>query len=433
MNPVILRLFLGVALMGALLMHSCKSELEDAPPVITIQAPYANSTYQAGDTISLSATFSDDIQLQLVRVVLIDKEGKPVLTPFEIVSPPNPFHLNLEYPIDDISLASGTYELKFQAEDASKLTNQFLPIQVSEVPREFRNPVLITCPAGNLVNVYRIRDQLPERIWSRQGDYSGAAINSLQKTLYLCGAYQSGLAAIDLEDVGEDWNIPPKQTIHNRWFESISLQDQVICVSFYEGYVKGIDPLGQTIFTTTASGIDFPEYAIQAYGYIVAVLREYAGERHSIAFYYYPGGTLRQKIPAVPAILDIQPLSPNLSLSFGNENGMGCIGLLNMNAGTHTIIHRLFNDSITAVDAMDQDNYIIAGKQGVYWYRYSQNSLVDFAADLPDARVRCEKESRYVFIASENKLQIYSFPEAVPTQVVLLDEPIRDVLLLYNR
>lgn len=434
MNAILSRTWVSGVFLLTILLFSCRSETDEVEPSILIHSPNQGRSYQAGDTISLSATFSDDEQLLSVKVVLIDDEGKPVLTPYEVISPPNPYQLNLEYPVHDLSLASGTYELQFQAQDETNLTNVFLPILLSELPREFLYPLLVTRPTNHTVNIFSLEsDQQVKKILSRQGDYTGAAINPLAKTLYVCGAYQSDLTAFSLEDLQENWSIPPKQNIHNRWFESVSYQHPVLCVAYYEGYVRGIDPNGMTIFTTLASGNNFPEYAILTTDYVIAGLKEYGSNTHSIAWYHQPGGTLRQLLSPTPAIVGIQPLDDQKFLTFGNWQGKGSIGLLNILSGTHSIIRELTNDSITGVDAMDPDNIIFTCKKSVYWYRYSQNSLSEYVKDIEEPRVRCETEGRIVFISSKNKIHSFSFPDGILLQSLSLDEPIADILLLYNK
>ncbi len=422
-----------VCIWVVMLFVSCNKEAENILPVVTISAPQAGSSYVAGDTLIVVADLSDNESLYSVRVVLNDNEGKPVLAPVEISIPTNPYHLVLSYPISDLSLAGGTYEIQVKASDGVSETNSFRQIQITALPREFLYPLVVTQPGSNFINVYSLENATPLIIISRTGDYKSAALQSSRQMMFICGSSQSDLDAYSLDDYQVLWSQPSKQLPHGHWFEAISSDAPYLLTCYYEGYVKGLDYTGGTVFTTTASGVNYPVCARIQNEYVIVNRKEYASEKYSLAWYNITGGTLRQSITPTPQMAAIMPLDQQKSLCFGNMDGDAGIYKLDLQSGTLTLLHTINNEIVRQVSAMDSDNYLIAGTHTIYWYRYSQNSLVEFVKDIEDASIACENIGQQVFTGSGKMLSVYSFPEGTLTGTLQMNEPITDILLLYNK
>jgi hypothetical protein len=423
-----------ILLIAGLFLVSCQKEGDALIPVISVQSPSEWSVFAVGDTIPLQASISDNKQLISVRITLIDSEKRPVLPSIDIASTTNPYSLNTGYPISDSLIESGIYEIQFQASDGLNISNSFVKVQVNALPRKFLYPVLITRPSSNqvLVSSLDTAGNL-EEIYSRQGDYIGSAANSRNGLLYISGASKSALTAYNLREKKIEWSIPGHQIPEQHWFEGIVYQAPLLYVSYYEGYIKAFDKDGVTSFTSEKTGLYHPIVTCSFGEWIAASLREKETDRNALAIYYAPGGTLRQLFSPTPAIVALFKADNQHLLSFGNSDGNSYIHVFDKLNSTFTQLKQNPGDSIFCVSAMDANNYLLSGKDKVYWYSYNQNSLVVFASGLTRSRIACESTGMQVYAASDKFISIYSYPEGILLRKIPSYYPIADIQLLYNK
>lgn len=124
------------------LFFSCKKKVEkdDIFPVINLINPIANSYYQFNDTIKISLTASDEIELSKIEVNVIDQNGSSVLNSFsQNYSAIKSKELELQIVVNDIHLNSGNYNISAVAFDGTNLTIVNVPIYIEGVPNRLTN------------------------------------------------------------------------------------------------------------------------------------------------------------------------------------------------------------------------------------------------------------------------------------------------------
>ncbi len=426
--------FLLAAIMLSCGLFSCRIQENGSPPVILPERPLSGSAYNVTDTIYVKATVTDDSPLLYIKVVLNDNQNRPVLTPIILQSPKNPSVLNLAYPIDDPALETGEYELNIQASDGENTSNTFIRISITGIEKEFQGTILVTRPASNLIRAWTYHDSTGFReVISYQGDYAGSALNSTHKLLYLSGSSQSDLIAVSLNNNQIAWQIPVVMQPSNRWFESVAYQSPYLLVSYNEGYVKGFDHKGVTVFTTSDTDPEYPLLATLSENGLVACLQNRKTGTCALDLFYVPGGTIMTRVSPVPRAVALLPATSHEMLLFGNQDQSARIDVFNDQNRTLSNLKTLPNDSIFSVAAMDADNYLLSGLSGIYWYRYSTNSIVTFTDEMPRARIKCETVGMEVYAALGNAVRIYSFPEALLKKTISSPDPILDIHLLYNK
>jgi hypothetical protein len=423
-----------IILLATILTVSCKKDKDSEFPVIKVQSPSSGSIFQVSDTIPLEAYFHDNNRIISIKVTLIDSENQPVLPPVEIISPSNPYTLATSYPIDDSLIESGTYELQFQVFDGINTTNAFVKIQLNALPRKFLYPVVISRPSLNKISAYAPDSSGQWKdIYTRQGDYAGSAINSLNGHLYISGAYNAGLTAFNLFQNKVEWTIPAQQPYTHHWFESFSFYKPRLYMSYYDGYIKAFDVYGNVSFTTETTGLYYPGVTCVFNEYLAACLHIKNSNTNALAIYTMPGGTINQIISPTPGIVALFQADRYHLLAFGNQSGRGIIQVFDSRYGTLSELKQNPDDSIYCVSSMDGKNYILSGSTRLYWYSYDQNSLVEFATGITKARIACENIGLRVFATSGKDILIYSFPEGILDKTIETPEPIVDILLLYNK
>ncbi len=428
---VVFVLLFSICITG--IMFSCKPDEDNIAPEITILEPMAGSIYAVKDTIHLSAIFSDNNEIKSIKVTLIDSENRPMLAPISVDLPSNPFSLISDYPITDSLLKSGSYELQFQAFDGVNTTNVFVKIAITELQKKFLYPIIVTQNATNLVSAYSYSPNGWTKFFNQQGDYVGSAVNSPHQQFYISGVSKSNLTAWSLKEKRVLWTRPALNYPHGHWFESVSYQDPLLYVSYYEGYISSFDKSGNALFNTEITTPYYPLNSCMAGNFIAAALRNKENKSSALGIYYGQGGALKSLKNAVPFIVSLLPLGENRVLTFGNRNGSGFINLYRIADDLFTEIKEVPNDSLCEVAAMDADNYFISGRQRVYWFRYSNNSLVVFADGIAKAHLACEFLNQQVYIGSGKKISVYNFPQGNPEELLNLPDSLLAIHLLYNK
>ena len=425
---------LCITMLACIFLLSCSEKQVSEPPVISVTSPPAGSAYKAYDTILLTAEFSDDHKLNSVSISLNDRNNQPVMAPIFFDNPENPFSLNAYYPITNNAIESGTYELQFQATDGETVTNVFRKIEISALVKEFLSPLIVTQNTSILVTAYILDSTKSwKEITSLQGDYLGSQINSAFQQFYLSGRSFSALEAWDLNENKKAWRIPSVQLPHGRWFESISYQYPYLLVSYYEGYIKGIDRWGITDFTIDVPGQFYPGICRTLGNYIVVALYSRHSNDCSLGTFHFPGGHFRQLSGNVQPPVALFPLDGHSLLLFGNDNNKMVIQYYDIETGHLIPIKEISNDSIYDIASFGKNDFFISGKSGIYWYSYGQNSMVEFAGGINKAKLACENVDESLYTASGNVIRRFSVPEGVLIEEMLAPAGVVDIHLLYSK
>ncbi len=412
----------------------CKRDGDQEPPVITVSAPNEGRIYQVTDIIHISAIFRDNERLTSVKLTLMDAENRPALPSVSLEPSTKQYTLTSDYPIDNPELKSGIYELDFQASDGFNTTNVFVKISLVELPRVFSYPVIVTRPQPAKLNVFRLSESGDwAKIFSQQGDYAGSAVNSHYQQFYLSGASDGNLTAWNLKDNFVIWSKAAEQLPDGQWFESLSYLDPLLYVSYHDGSIKAFDKTGTTAITSEIVTPYFPVKTSLSGNYLAAALHSTHDQGWALGIYYSQSGKLKAIQSPAPEIRGIYPLDTYRLLTFGNLWGNGSVNLYDLRYDQFTDVKLIPGDTLFSISAMDTDNYFISGLHGVYWFRYSDNSLVEFAACSGKARLACEDLNREVFIGAGKKLLVYSFPDGILQQILNVPDSILDVHLLYNK
>lgn len=418
--------------MIAIYLISCKKESNDSNPIVVIVNPVAGTIYTAGDTIRVRIHLPSQQPPDKLEITLIDGNNQPVLPSSTIENPISNSDTQLDYILEDLSLESGSYNLKVKAIRGSTYSNAFVGIQIIATEREFKYPLLIGKAGSNQFRALSYTGEWKE-VFSRQGDYSGSAINSAKQLLYMAGASETGIAAFNLINGKTEWTVPPKQIPEGRWFEGVYFFDRQLHTCYYEGYIKAYDNLGNTEYTTALSFPDSPVYCCRFGNYLAVALHDFRTGTNSLALYFIPGGTLYRLYSPVIAISAMIEYDSRHLLIFGNIDGHAAIQLLDQSLGTVSYLKKLDNDSICKVSVMDTDNMIVSCKQNIYWYRYNVNSMSVFAENIPDASIACETIGQSVYAAAGNKLYRLSYPMGTLIDEIPVPVPVVDLHLVYNK
>lgn len=424
---------LSLVLLFLLLISACSPETDQVFPETVFANPAAGSVFTAGDTILVEARVSDNENLESVELSLVDSNGNPVLPSIEVYNPVNPFTLRTLYHISDVMLAGGVYELRVRAFDGFNYANAFLQVNLKELEKQLKYPVIITSPDQQQAEVWK-GDNLPawRSICKVQGDFLAAGISSPAQMVFLAGKATAGITAIDLRESRQSWHIPAEQQVSGHYFEGINFCYPLLYASLYSGTVKGYDHEGMVKYTGILPERFYPVVNTTTDAFVITAMEGKFTDEHAVMAAYRESGFVRNQSGLPEAVMGLVPVSGNRALVLKHHAGGGSIWLFDPLADLITKLHDT-DDSIFGYSAMDADNLIFSGETQGYWYRFSTNSLVPMPSIPGNAFVACDPVNRVIYTGKGNRMQLFGFPGGEQVAEVPAPGEIRELLLLFNK
>lgn len=435
MNNIHPTLFFFVLAFSGAVIQSCSSEEDTVFPEISVSKPSVFSMYENGDTIRFEATVSDNNRIKTVDVILVDKENKPVLANISFTPSTNPFHVLGEYIIDDPMLPGGPYQLRFQASDGVNISNYFVDIQVHELNKEFKYPIIVTHPENGKWNAYRLDSVgIWQEFYTQTGDYIGSEVNSAAKQFYMCGISKSNLTALSLPSGITIWQVEAGIHQSQRWFEGIMYEYPKLYVSSAEGNIRAYDKTGSELYRSETNTLGVPDRAVLTKNLIISSFTDkFSQANYLIAFHNQGGLMIYSKFIQSKVACMVHLESDKVLVFSNNSAGQGIISVYDGADDSFMAIHQNYEGSFYQAEALDSYNYIVSGSKGLYWYAYDKNSLTPFVPGLINSEIKCDITSQIVYSCSGKTLNTYSFPFAGLIQSYSLPDTAVAIHLLYNK
>ncbi|MCB0812973.1 MAG: hypothetical protein KDB87_07390, partial [Flavobacteriales bacterium] len=243
--------FTLTAVLMAVLLGGCRKEEANDPPQVTILQPFDNTSIQVPDTLAVRATLLDAQELAGVTIQLLNDNGIPVVPSVSLAISGTSFDLQRAFPVIDEGLASGPYTLAVRATDGNEQGSDFRTINVSAAPLRLRAVFAVHAAQGGAVPVTRIDSVFQAAPFGTfPGDLSQAVLASGPRLLYLAGAQNAPLRAIDLQNGNERWSAPNQNTLGTAFFTALHQGDDGrIYHATNEGLIRGASSSGVNAFT----------------------------------------------------------------------------------------------------------------------------------------------------------------------------------------
>jgi hypothetical protein len=120
-------------------------------------------------------------------------------------------------------------------------------------------------------------------------------------------------------------------------------------------------------------------------------------------------------------------------LLFCNQNGQGGISLYDGADNTLAELHPFYEGTFFEAITIDSDNFLVSSSSGLYWYRYSKNSLTPFAADIIDGHLAYDNTTGIVYACSGVTMKALSFPFATLIDSYPLPDNVTELHLVFNK
>lgn len=421
---------------GALtcLWQACKEVVDDVSPQITVWLPQAESQFTTGDTIDIAAFFEDETQLAWVQVTLVDTENKPLLGPLSLSPNGSNYKLNAQYILNDPLLESGSYMLRFSANDGTNTRNIFVAVNVQSAPRIFMYPVVVTRLAGQGFGVYRYDSASKWKLFfSSSEKFQQSAIAGEFSQLYLRSQHPGSIKTIHLDDGKVLWEINAEATAAGRYFESIRYSYPFLYVAYREKGLEAYDSKGYTTFASVTPKGTYARYMVATNNYIIAVLNDNFDKRSYLATFHKTSGMLMNVRYIVGSPVALFHIADDNVLSVGNNGNSGVLAAYQAAENRYVELRQINDEIFKDAEQLDKIHCVIATSKHILAYRTDLNSLTVFAEGYQATDLAYDNTQRRVFTIRNNALDIFEYPSGIRINSVKTPDTAKAVHLVFNK
>jgi hypothetical protein len=417
-----------------LLFFSCKKELDEYGPVVTIYSPFENQSFSVYDTMLVNASVTDETNITAVSVSLVDINYIPVHKSVNAEVSHPPMTVDILYPLDNIHLLSGKYYLMITASDGKNDSRTFCPVMITAVPKQLKKVFVATNASASQTNISYI-DSTFSNIYpfkSMAGDFTGLSTTSYDQRIFLCGNYNGAFSGIDTEgNVKFSISAIPSSA---PYFTGYYGEDKKTFVARHEETVKGYDNSGQVIYTAHANPGYYVRKLIMNNGFLVAEEKSKTSSSRVLVS-FYSTGTAEQQVALSQDVVDFCEKDDHNVFVFGNNSGQGVIQLydrLNNNLW-EPYPYPLAAGAILSAVRINETTYLIGHSNGtIYKYQYS-GGVTTYLTGFTAKRLRYDELNDQVYIVESNLITAVDFVSKAPVHVMSSGENILDISFLYNR
>jgi len=415
------------------MFFSCNKDEDNLIPQIVIFSPSEFANYKIEDTIDISAKITDETNISVIEIVIVNTNYLPVTESIVIYPNTKSFVVNAELCIDDINLNSGTYYVKIRAYDGTNEKNLFRAVSISGIQREFKNIITVNQVNTNNFNIYKI-DSVSTLLFTYQGDYISAAINNNYHQFYICGNVNSNLNTYNLNTNSLVWSVLPDNNPPFPSFENLNFDNDILYVSFSKSFVKGFNRYADINYTSTTISGYKPLKTIRFNNYFIVEEKSNVSDLRLLSTYYFPTGALKNSTN-LPCKINKMFLKNNSEIYiFGNDlNNKAFMSWYHIENQTFYNPHSLPAAQLKDVVKLNANNYLIIIADKIYWYQEISNSLTVFADNINAEIINFEDISQLVVVSEGNKLLFFNFPTGSIVGEKTLNFPIKDILIQYKK
>ncbi len=428
----LLWLFVLLAVIG------CKKDKDNTPPSITVNTPVTNASFDVYDIVEVTATITDDQNLDYVAIELVDQNLIPVVAPKTFRPSGTTYNLVNGLTLDDIHTATGSYFLQVTANDGTNETKKFIEVVVVGVPLEVKEVLVVSAPTSNSVAWYRLDgNNNLEALMTVTSDYGGTAVSSYDQQLYTMGSFTGDLNVHKLSSGFTSflWSIPTTGTVDFPHFNRIHQNEGEVMtyVSATSGEIKGYDRHGGVDVLANALSGYHPEETWGHNGLVVSDQKAIANSNRLLVTQYKISGAIEQTAVLNFDVVGYGTKSNDELFVLGNNNGQGELHIYNFTGNSFWSPHSIPAGAIRAVVQVDSNTLLIAHETGVYRYTYSNNSLITLINGVDATNMELNVINNELLLTIGTELAFHEYSTGAHIVSVYHSDLIRDVHVLYNK
>ncbi|MCB0780559.1 MAG: hypothetical protein KDC03_13720, partial [Flavobacteriales bacterium] len=313
-----------------------------------------------------------------VTIQLLDANGVPVVPSVSLAISGTSFDLQRAFPVIDEGLASGPYSLAVRATDGNEQGSDFRSINVSAAPLRLRAVFAVHAVQGGSVPVTRIDSVFQAAAFGTYpGDLAQATLASDPRLLYLAGAQNAPLRAIDLLNGNERWSVSNQNMLGSPFFTALHQgSDGRIYHATNDRFIKGANSSGVNAFTAESLAQYRTTFLHVQDDQVVAGQEQIAGPQQRLVTYTRSGGALLDQFVLDKELVHTDRLAMNEVLLFGNRNGEGVVEQRNIDSGAWWEPRTFSQGEIRAVARQDGNTWFVALPGELVRFTYSNAGAI---------------------------------------------------------
>lgn len=316
-----LKIAFFLSLFALIVFHSCTPD-DKTPPVVEIELPSDGAFVDAGDTVLIKATATDDEQITRWVITMTDNAFIPIGPRIEFEPSGKIVQIETEYPIP-IDLASGTYYIRVSASDGEATTNAFSQLNLTGIPKDRLGLVAIVESNGNYSAKYRMDGQAWQTIADLGNEFVGAELSSEAQRLVTSGWETEPFRVFDLNTMLEVYLRDCQSAPGEPCVSAVATDGEYFFMGMREGRARSWSASGQLDSDFTTPEFRYPRDFHFQDNRIYTVERSFADNFQRWASYNADNGFPLQEIMINGSYVDAFPVTTNQTLMISNENGLG--------------------------------------------------------------------------------------------------------------
>ena len=413
------------------ILSLCKKE-DVSKPLITVDKTLLKNNYSYGDTIPIKVSFSDTKQIKNYQVSILNSNDIPVLSVLSGNVNKSSFQLNSYIIVDNKSLASGVYTLKCWAANESTFNSVLITIKINELPLQLIDIFYVThSTLGNFLSKAN-SDMSATPVFQINGVPYYSNVSSDGSLFLYSDKYPSDLRAVNLRNNQVLWLIPVISAQTTAFYKGVYVNGANIYVLYFDGTIEMYDNSGvlQKRFSITSAYEPIQACANSKYLAVIGK-NKINGNANVVKIFNKETTGLMQQLAATTLPTNLFFRNDNSLLIMVNNNSLGYIEEYLISDNNWRPLHSV-SENITDAVFVDENNSFISTISGIYWYSYSNNSLVPFGSGKAN-RLKYESLSKVLLAVDNKTISSYKFPENQLLKTATLTDSIMDVHFLYNK
>ena len=388
-----------------LAVFSCREDEVFTNIDIAINAPYESQSFVFGDTLKVEAHLNSSKTILNISLQVYNEDFVPAGTVLNIPCTSNTITIKEFYPLDTDYKYDGTYYLKLTAFNETGSSKFWRKIKINDISRILKG-LTVHCKSNQASDFYYV-DALNQYsvtpLFSKPTDVDFSAVCNRPSLVFVSGSYFEPLEAIDPETGEVQFTIPAIHNPPEPWFTGVQFVSDKLFVMYYNGQIKLYYPNGSQFQTISPIGSLFPVYAEKTGNYYLVIRQNKIGLQYSLAVHYSSTTALKHSLNLSFTPLSVLPGPDNNFYVIGNQNGQGKIMVYNIEANSMWEPHSFPYGKIISVAGAEQGEMYIASENGIYWYRYNDNSLTLFSG-MKVYRIKYESINKSLYFSTASQL-----------------------------
>jgi hypothetical protein len=399
--------------LSLVLCVSCRKEETAAAPLLSIDKPAENAIFSPLDTLLVRAQIRSESVVKQVSVQVYDHlfipAGPALLTPCST----RDVDIEEYYPLEIAYKEDGEYYVKLEAKTETASSSHWRKFYIYNVPRVLQG-LIVHCRTSQSSMFYLAPADtiaVVKTLFSRPADVFFSSISNKPAMVFSSGKYFEPMEAYSLEDESILWSVAALHNPPEPYFTGLAFQQKKLYSMKYDGSLKLYYPNGgQYQSVSTGSGF-IPLHLHSTEKYYLVIRQNLVGLAHSLAVFHASTGYMLQHYDIPFEAIAITEGPGDHFYLLGNQNSQGRIRIYELSTNYLWEPHGFSFGKIYAAVTPVKGQLLIASAGGIYWYRYSDNSLSLFST-LVASHLEFDSSTQVLFASSGKKIHTLSFPLA---------------------